>query len=161
MFNVFDPKKVKRGKVPTQVLPPDEEIELLRGLADPFDKNVSPEMHLAAVEKLAQLGSGLVVNDWEVYVVQLPGLTHWTRHLVGRVGFSRNVLISPAILSINSKTEQFVTETGATFIVGPHMQGSPGCDSVWNDWKCKNGAVEHERITVEVRDALLSNRKRK
>lgn len=55
MFNVFDPKTIRRGSVPVQEMPREQALELLRGLANPDDKNVTPEMRKAATAALKKL----------------------------------------------------------------------------------------------------------
>jgi hypothetical protein len=213
MFNVYDPKSVMRGSVPVQRLPRDEEVKLLRGLANPSDPNVPAETRAAAQKALLKLSKESreyqrnirmaflllrllrredresrstenqeaarllekdmeaahdvhqfgppPVQDWEVYVCQLPSHIHRTRHIVGRVGRYREVIVTSALISINTDTGEAETETGEIYVFGGQVQGSPVCDSVFASWRDKEGATAIERITMEVRDSLLSKREHK
>lgn len=213
MFNVYDPKSVKPGSVPTQVLPRDEELKLLRGLANPNDPNVPHGTREAAQKALLKLSKESRVyhsrirfsfmflrllrnedrvnrstenqetaellekdmeaahdryhfgpphiQDWDVYVCKLPDQIHKTRHIVGRIGRYREVIVTSALLSINTGTGEAETEPGETYYFGNQVQGSPVCDSVFASWRDKQGATDVECITMKVRDALLSRRESK
>lgn len=167
MFNVFDPKEVKRGKVPTQVLPREKELELLRGLANPDDPNVTAEMREAAVVALAKLEQEMAderkifVQSWDVYELTLPGRAERTRHIVGKINHAGEIKVSVALISINSETREAQDETGAVYVFGNQVQGSPGVDTKWAWWRDKHGATDVECLTMEVRDSLLSKREQK
>lgn len=100
------------------------------------------------------------LQDWDVYECQLPGRTERTRHIAGRVGWKQEFVVTPAITAINSETREAVAETGAIYVLGGHVQGGPGVDTKWAWWRDKQRATDVLRITMEVRDALLSKRKR-
>ena len=167
MFNVFDPKTIRRGSVPVQVLPRDEELTLLRGLANPNDPQVSPEKREAAVVALAKLEQEMAseqktfVQSWEIYECQLPGHPRRTRHVVGKVNFAGEVAVSPALISINSSSREAEDETGSVWVFGGQVQGSPGVDTKWAWWRDKNGATDVKCVTQEVRDSLLSKWEKK
>jgi hypothetical protein len=167
MFNVYDPKTIKRGSVPVQVLPREQELELLRGLANPNDPNVPAEIRAAAIVALAKLEQEMTeekkifIQDWDVYVCKLPYQILRTRHIAGRVGWRQDFVVTPALISINSETREAEDETGAIYVFGEHVQGGPGVDTKWSWWRDKQGASDVEFITAEIKNALLSKRERK
>lgn len=161
MFNVFDPKSIKRGSVPVQQLPRDKELELLRGLANPNDPNVTPEMREAAVAALAKLEQEVAsIQHWDVYEVQLPGKTERTQHVVGRVGWKQDFVVTDALVDINDKTRIATTVTGARYELGGYVQGGVEVDTYWAWWRDKQGAVDVVRVTANVKASLLSKRER-
>jgi len=166
MFNVYDPKLITRGSVPTQVLPREQELELLRGLANPDDKNVPEEMRAAAVTALAKLEQeiadeqNICIQHWDVYEVQLPGEAERTQHVVGRVGWKQDFVVTDALVGINDETRIASTVAGARYELGGYVQGGVEVDTYWAWWRDKQGAVDVVRVTGNVKASLLSNRER-
>lgn len=167
MFNVYDPKTIQRGSVPEQEMPREQELELLRGLANPTDTNVPPELREAAVAALAKLEKEMAderkifVQSWDIYECQLPDRSVRTRHVVGKVNFAGEVVVSEALLSLNPETREAKDEAGALYVLGQQVQGSIGVDTKFTWWRDKEGATEVKCITMDVRDSLLSNREQK
>lgn len=167
MFNVFDPKRILRGSVPVQKLSRARELELLRGLANPDDPNVAPEMREAAVIALAKLEQETAderktfVQSWDIYECQLPDRSMRTRHVVGKVNFAGEVVVSEALLSLNPEAREAEDEAGALYVLGQQVQGSIGVDTKFAWWRDKRGATEVKCITREVRDSLLSHQEKK
>ena len=103
----------------------------------------------------------IVMQSWDVYECQLSSRTERTRHAVGKINFAGEAVISAALISINSETREAKDETGAIYILGGQVQGSPGVDTKFSWWRDKQSATEVTRITIEIRDALLPKRERK
>jgi hypothetical protein len=162
MFNVFDPKSIKRGSVPVQKLPRDEELKLLRALSNPNDHNVPEATRAFAVAALAKLAEETIhMQSWDVYEVTLPGRTERTKHLVGKINHHGEIVATSALVSINTATREAITETDQIYVFGGQVQGSPGVDTKFAWWRDKQGATEVECITAEVRDALLSKKEQR
>jgi hypothetical protein len=222
MFNVFDPKTIVRGSVPIQKLPREQELILLRSLANPADPNVPEKTrdwatkalfklqdrpskesrtyheHISTAFMLLRLlrsedrksGSTensetarlleedmtaahdtyyfgppqvhkILLQSWDVYVCKLPNQLFRTRHIVGKINHYGEIVVTSALISINSVTREAESETGEIYVFGGQVQGSPGVDTKWSWWCDKQGATEVECITAEIKDALLSMRERK
>lgn len=161
MFNVYDPKTIKRGSVPVQVLPRDKELELLRGLANPDDPNVPEGTRAAAVAALAKLAAETIhMQSWDVYEVTLPGRTERTRHLVGKTNHAGEIVVTSALAVILPATREAITETDEIYVFGQQVQGSPGVDTKFAWWRDKQGATDAVCVTTEIRD-LLPKQERK
>jgi hypothetical protein len=221
MFNVYDPKTIVRGSVPVLKLPREQELILLRSLANPADPNVPERTRKWATKALFKLQDKptkasreyhshinfaflllrllrsedrkslstensetarlleedmtaahdtyyfgppqvhkILLQSWDVYVCQLPSHVHRTRHLVGKINHYGEIVVTTALISINSVTREAESETGEIYVFGGQVQGSPGVDTKWSWWRDKHGATEVKCITQEVKDALLSNRER-
>ena len=98
------------------------------------------------------------MQSWDAYECQLPGLPRRTRHIVGKINHAGEIVVSAALISITPQTREAESETGAVYVFGGQVQGSPGVDTKFAWWRDKNGATDVECVTMEVRDALLSKR---
>lgn len=98
------------------------------------------------------------VQDWDVYECQLPGREGRTRHIVGGVDHRNTMRVSPAIVSIDSTLREATAETGEQFHFGARVQGGVEVDTYFAWWRDKQGATDVVRVTMEVRDSLLSIR---
>jgi hypothetical protein len=102
----------------------------------------------------------ILLQSWDVYVCKLPNQPFRTRHIVGKINHYGEIVVTSALISINSVTREAESETGEIYVFGGQVQGSPGVDTKWSWWRDKQGATEVKCITPEVKDALLSNRER-
>lgn len=161
MFNVYDPKTIVRGEVPTQVLPREKELELLRGLTNPNDHNVPEKTRAFAVTALSKLAEETIhMQSWDVYEVTLPGRPERTRHLVGKINHAGEILVTSTLVAILPATREAITEADEIYVFGGQVQGSPGVDTKFAWWCGKNGATDVVCVTTVIRD-LLPKQERK
>jgi hypothetical protein len=90
----------------------------------------------------------LVLTDWRVFSVPLPGLTECTRHFVGYNVTEREGRVSSAIVQFDAATMRGVTKSGRVYA----LQGRPGRDGdgeyTWSRWKRINDVTDAEAIDV-------------
>lgn len=162
MFNVFDPKSIKRGSVPVQALPRENELELLRGLANPADPNVPEGTRAAAVAALAKLAEETIhVESWDVYEATLPGRTERTRHLVGKMNHAGEIVVTSALVAILPATREAITEADVIYVFGCQVQRTLGVDTKWAWWCDRQGATDAVCVITEIRDLLPKLRMKK
>jgi hypothetical protein len=90
----------------------------------------------------------LVLTDWRVYSVPLPGRTECTRHFVGYNATDREGRVSSAIVQFDSATMRGVTKSGRVYA----LHGRPGrdgdADYTWSRWKDINGVTDADTVDV-------------
>jgi hypothetical protein len=103
-------------------------------------------------------GASLVptaIHHWDVYEVQLPGRAERTMHVVGRVGWKQEFVVTDALICINDKTREAVTVTGARYEFGGYVQGGVEVDSYFAWWRDKQCATDVVRVTGNVKASLM------
>lgn len=98
----------------------------------------------------------IVLTDWHVFELQLPGRMQRTRHFAGQNITDREGRASSAIMTFDPKTGRGITESGRVY----QLQGRTGFSSdgeyTWNRWKSINAATEIVDVTVEIKLDFLS-----
>ncbi|MDO8776453.1 MAG: hypothetical protein Q7K57_48620 [Burkholderiaceae bacterium] len=96
----------------------------------------------------------IVVQDWEIHEVQLPGRPDRTRHVVGLQGWHREGLVSSAITAIDAATLKVTTESGRVYILGTRTGGNLDSEYVWNRWRHINNAKDDENVTAQLKQPM-------
>jgi hypothetical protein len=96
----------------------------------------------------------MVVVDWDVFEVQLPGLDERTRHIVGLRGWYREGVVSSAVTAIDVAANRFTTESGRTYVVRGGTGGNLDSEYAWNQWLRINSATDAENVTLPVKELL-------
>lgn len=92
----------------------------------------------------------LVLTDWAVFEVQLPGNPGRTRHFAGYNISDREGRASSAITVFDPATWRGVTKSGRVY----GLRGMPGLtldgEYVWRRWLAINGVTEAVDVTNEL-----------
>lgn len=89
----------------------------------------------------------ILVQDWEIHEVQLPGRAERTRHIVGLQGWHREGVVSSAITALDTATHRVTTESGRVYTLGTRTGGNLDSEYVWNRWRHINGATDDDNVT--------------
>lgn len=92
----------------------------------------------------------LLLSDWAVFELQLPGNPGRTRHFAGYNVTDRQGRASSAIQEFDPTTWRGVTENGRVY----GLRGMPGLtsdgDHVWCRWSAIHGVTEVADVTNEL-----------
>lgn len=96
----------------------------------------------------------IVLTDWHVFEVQLPGRNERTRHFAGQNVTDSEGRASSAIVIVDLANHRGITESGRVY----QLEGSTGFtgdgEYTWCRWKSINGAAEVIDVTAEIVDHL-------
>lgn len=96
----------------------------------------------------------ILVQDWEIHEVQLPGRAGRTRHVVGLQGWHREGVVSSAITAIDAATHRVTTESGRVYELGSRTGGNLDSEYVWNRWLHINNATDDENVTSQLKQPI-------
>lgn len=92
----------------------------------------------------------IVLTDWHVFEVQLPGRTDRTRHFAGQNATDIEGRASSAIVRLDAVTRKGITSSGRVY----ELLGGTGFTSdgqyTWNAWKRINGATDVVDVSPEI-----------
>jgi hypothetical protein len=96
----------------------------------------------------------IVLADWHVFEVQLPGLDARTRHFAGQNMTDREGRTSSAIVTFDAATGRGVTQSGRVYqlIGGTGLRGDR--EYTWNRWKSINKAADVVDVTAEIENLM-------
>lgn len=118
-----------------------------------FDSNISGGVWTCA--PVAERPE-LVLTDWAVFEVQLPGNSSRTRHLAGYNVTDREGRASSAIVEFDPATWRGVAQSGRVY----GLRGRPGFTAdgeyVWRRWLGLNGATDAVDVTNELLAMMVS-----
>jgi hypothetical protein len=96
----------------------------------------------------------VMLTDWAVFELQLPGNTGRTRHFSGYNNKDREGLASSAIVEFDPATWRGVSESGCIY----GLRGMPGitvdCEQMWQSWLALNNVVDAVNVTNELLVAI-------
>ena len=96
----------------------------------------------------------IVLTDWHVFEVKLPGRTERSRHFAGQNITDREGRASSAIETFDAATSRGTTESGRVY----ELRGSTGFtgdgEYTWNRWKKINSVTDVVDVTAEVKVSI-------
>lgn len=93
----------------------------------------------------------IVLCDWQVFDVLLPGEGARTRHLAGSTGRDGHGRVSSAVRVFDARTRTAVTESGRVYKLHRSQGFSLNAEYVWRHWVAFNAATD----VVDVSAAIL------
>jgi hypothetical protein len=99
----------------------------------------------------------LVLTDWAVYELQLPGSPGRTRYFAGYNIAEREGLVSIAIAQFDPTNWRGVTHSGLVYGLRGRPGLTPDGEFVWRHWISISGATEVVDVTNELL-ALMSHK---
>lgn len=96
----------------------------------------------------------ILLTDWHVFEVQLPGRTERSRHFAGQNVTDHEGRASSAIVTFDAATGRGLTESGRVY----QLQGSTGFtgdgEYTWNQWKSINSVTGVVDVTTEIKKSM-------
>ena len=96
----------------------------------------------------------IVLTNWHVFEVKLPGRTERSRHFAGQNITDREGRASSAIVTFDAVTGCGMTESGRVY----QLRGSTGLagdgEYTWNRWKGINSVTGVVDVTAEIRKLI-------
>ena len=96
----------------------------------------------------------IVLTDWHVFEVKLPGRTERSRHFAGQNITDREGRTSSAIETFDAATSRGTTESGRIY----ELRGSTGFSGdgefTWNRWKSINSVTDVVDVTAEIKNLI-------
>jgi hypothetical protein len=92
----------------------------------------------------------LVLTDWRVFEVLLPGSTARTRHYIGYNTSDREGRVSSAIVMFDPAAMCGVTKSDRVYELRGRSGWNGDADYTWNRWKHINSATDVVDVTAEV-----------
>ena len=96
----------------------------------------------------------IILSDWQVFEVKLPGLPERTRHFAGQNITDHEGRTSSAINTIDPATGRGITGSGRIY----QLRGRPGFTSdgryVWSRWKSINSVTDVVDVTSEIKTMM-------
>ena len=96
----------------------------------------------------------IVLTDWLVFEVKLPGRTERTRHFSGQNITDCEGRASSAIVTFDPKTGRGITESGRVY----QLQGRTGFtgdgEYTWSRWKNINSVTDVVDVSVEIKKMM-------
>ena len=97
----------------------------------------------------------IVLTDWHVFEVQLPGLNTRTRHFAGQNITDDEGRASSAIVTIDAATGRGRTRSGRVYQLTGSTNLRGDGEYTWNRWKSINGATDVVDVTAEVKKMMV------
>lgn len=120
----------------------------------------SPELKLLAVSGGIWVSSPvserpeLILTDWHVFEVQLPGLTMRTRHFAGYNISEREGRASSAIVTFDAATRRGRTSSGRVYELRGRTGFNADGEYTWNRWQAINSAKDVVDVTAEIKSSM-------
>lgn len=96
----------------------------------------------------------IILTDWHVFEVQLPGLEERTRHFAGQNMTDREGRTSSAIVTFDAANGRGVTQSGRVY----QLKGSSNLrgdgEYTWNRWRNINSAIDIVDVTDEIKKLM-------
>lgn len=96
----------------------------------------------------------LVLTNWHVFEVKLPGRAERSRHFAGTNMTDRDGRTSSAIDTFDPTTGRGITESGRAY----QLEGNTGFTAdgayTWNRWKSINSVTDVVDVTAEIKNLM-------
>lgn len=96
----------------------------------------------------------IVLTDWKVFEVKLPGRTERTRHFAGQNITDHEGRASSAIVTFDATTARGITQSGRVY----QLQGSTGFtgdgEYTWHRWESINAVTGVVDVTAEIKELM-------
>lgn len=96
----------------------------------------------------------IVLTDWHVFEVQLPGQSDRTRHFAGQNATDIEGRASSAIVRLDAVTRRGITSSGRVYELRGGTGFTPDGQYTWNAWKRINRATDVVDVTPEIIELL-------
>ena len=96
----------------------------------------------------------IVLRDWSVFEVQLPGLTMRTRHFAGQNVTDHEGRTSSAITTFDAATGRGITQSGRVYQLHGGTGLSGDGEYTWCRWLSINSATDVMDVTAEIKKMM-------
>ena len=96
----------------------------------------------------------IVLIDWHVFEVKLPGRTERSRHFAGQNITDREGRASSAIIIFDAANNRGTTESGRVYELRGNTGFSGDGEYVWKRWKSINSVTDVVDITAEIKKMM-------
>lgn len=110
-----------------------------------------------AIESIEQTRE-LMLDSWQCFELQLPGLPGRTRHLAGTNVRGRHGQVSSAICAMDPDTRRCTTRSGRVYELGTRNGLTGDGEYTWRQWLGINQAGDIIDVTDEVKKMLAGHR---
>ena len=107
-----------------------------------------------AIESIEQTPE-LLLDSWQCFELQLPGLPGRTRHLAGSNARHWHGQVSSAIVAMDPATRRFTTSSGRVYELGERNGLAGNGEYTWHQWLRINQAIGIVDITDEIKKILV------
>ena len=106
-----------------------------------------------AIESIEQTPE-LMLDSWQCFELQLPGLPSRTRHLAGSNVLNWHGQISSAIVAMDPATRKCTTRSGRVYELGVRNGLTGDGEYTWHQWLLINQACSLVDVTDEIKKIL-------
>ena len=106
-----------------------------------------------AIESIEQTPE-LMLDNWQYFELQLPGLPGKTRHLAGSNARHWHGQVSSAIVAMDPATRRFTTSSGRVYELGERNGLAGNGEYTWHQWLRINQATDIVDVTDEIKKML-------
>ena len=107
-----------------------------------------------AIESIEQTPE-LLLDSWQCFELQLPGLTGRTRHVAGSNARHWHGQVSSAIVAMDPATRRCTTSSGRVYELGERNGLAGNGEYTWHQWLRINQAIGIVDITDEIKKILV------
>ena len=109
-----------------------------------------------AIESIEQTPE-LLLDSWQCFELQLPGLPGRTRHLAGSNARHWHGQVSSAIVAMDPATRSFTTSSGRVYELGERNGLAGNGEYTWHQWLRINQATDIVDVTDEIKKILTGH----
>ena len=106
-----------------------------------------------AIESIEQTPE-VLLDNWQCFELQLPGLPERTRHLAGSNARHWHGQVSSAIVAMDPATRRFTTSSGRVYELGERNGLTGNGEYTWHQWLRINQATDIVDVTDEIKKIL-------
>lgn len=108
---------------------------------------------IESIEKTPEV----LLDNWQCFELQLPGLHGKTRHLAGSNARHWHGQVSSAIVAMNPATRRFTTSSGRVYELGERNGLAGNGEYTWHQWLRINQATDIVDVTDEIKKILTGH----
>ena len=109
-----------------------------------------------AIESIEQMPE-VMLDSWQCFEVQLPGLHGKTRHFAGTKVRERHGQVSSAIVAMDPATRRCTTQSGRVYELGTRNGLTADGEYTWRQWLRINQATDIVDVTDEIKKMLAGS----
>ena len=96
----------------------------------------------------------IILTDWHVFDVKLPGRAERTRHFAGQNITDGEGRASSAITIFDTATGCGITESGRVYQLLGRTGFTGDGEYTWNRWKTINAVTDADDVTAEIKGSM-------
>ena len=96
----------------------------------------------------------IILTDWHVFEIQLPGRSDRTRHFAGQNITDHEGRASSAIVTFDAATGSGITESGRVYQLHGNTVLRGDGEYTWNQWQRINSVTDVVDVTAEIKDSM-------